>query len=192
MRNIFIIVLFAFILLSGTIPAIAQHSSSEIKYTNKDSSVTAKNPFKKFIGEWGLKNDEWFQNWGGKDEQIKIINHHTLTTDLNTANSLLSIIDGVPPYGHIFWSYNPAKKEVDHLSSFGTMRAGVGKGTVNENGDVFLKIVFADEAPGSYRQYSYTWISPDEYKLWSVQYDENNKPTGLFYGGVFVRISKDK
>lgn len=151
-----------------------------------------KNPFNKFIGEWTLKDDNWSQNWGGADEHIKIPHHHTICRQLNTDNSLLAVIDGVPPYGHIFWSYNPVKKEVDHLSSFGTTRAGVGKGTVNENGDVSLKISFADEAAGTYRLYTYTWISADEYELKSVQYDSNDKATGFFYGGTFVRIKSKK
>lgn len=154
----------------------------------QDSLQDSKNPFRKFIGEWTLKNDSWWQNWGSGDEQIRILHHHTVCRQLNTENSLLAIIDGTPPFGHIFWSYNPVKKEVDHLSSFGTTRAGVGKGTVNEDGDVFLKISFADEAPGTYRRYSYKWISADEYELKSVQYDASDQPTGFFYGGVFVRV----
>jgi hypothetical protein len=148
-----------------------------------------KNPFHKFIGEWTLKDDNWSQNWGNGTEDIKISNHHTTCKQLNTDNSLLAVIDGVPPYGHIFWSYNPVKKEVDHLSSFGTTRAGVGKGTVNENGDVSLKISFADEADGTYRMYTYKWINDNEYELKSIQYDGKDKPTGLFYGGTFVRIT---
>ena len=143
-------------------------------------SQPSKNPFKKFIGEWTLKNDNWSQNWGNGDEHIKIPNHHTICQQLNTDNTLLAVIDGTPPYGHIFWSYNPVKKEVDHLSSFGTTRAGVGKGTVNENGDVSLKISFADEAEGTYRLYTYKWISDNEYELKSVQYNANDKPTGFF------------
>ena len=164
---------------------------------NKSTTViktetSVKNPFNKFIGEWTLENDNWLQNWGGADEQIKIPNHHTFCQQLNTDNSLLAVIDGTPPFGHIFWSYNPVKKEVNHLSSFGTTRAGVGKGTVNENGDVSLKISFADEAEGTYRLYTYKWISENEYELKSVQYDANDKPTGFFYGGTFVRIQGKK
>ncbi|MBA4852187.1 hypothetical protein [Emticicia sp. BO119] len=162
-------------------------------HTNKEiSAENSKNPFRKFIGEWTLKDNNWSQNWGGKDEYIKILNHHTVCTAINTDNSLIAVIDGALPHGHIFWSYNPVKKEVDHLSSFGTARAGVGKGTINENGDVFLKIAFADEAAGTYRRYSYIWISENEYELKSVQYGANDKPTGFFYGGVFVRIENKK
>lgn len=146
------------------------------------------NPFNKFIGEWTLKDDNWAQNWGQADEHIKIPHHHTVCRELNTKNSLLAVIDGTPPYGHIFWSYNPVKKEVNHLSSFGTNRAGVGKGTVSENGDVSLKISFSDEAGGTYRLYTYKWISENEYELKSIQYDANDKPTGLFYGGTFIRV----
>lgn len=166
--------------------------SFTLSYSQKKNSPpfvkASKNPFNKFIGEWTLKDDNWTQNWGSGTENIKIPNHHTTCQQLNTDNSLLAVIDGVPPYGHIFWSYNPVKKEVDHLSSFGTTRAGVGKGTVNENGDVSLKISFADEAEGTYRLYTYKWISENEYELRSIQYNANNKPTGLLYGGVFIRL----
>ena len=61
-----------------------------------------------------MKDDNWSHNWGNGIENIKIPNHHTTRTELNTINSLLAVIDGTPPYGHIFWSYNPVKKEVDH------------------------------------------------------------------------------
>lgn len=149
---------------------------------------TSKNPFKKFIGEWTLKDDNWSQNWGQGMEHIKIPNHHTICKELNTDNSLLAVIDGTPPYGHIFWSYNPVKKEVHHLSSFGTSRSGVGKGTVNENGDVNLKVSFEGEPEGTYRLYTYKWISDNEYEMKSVQYNDKDEPTGGFYGGIFVRI----
>ncbi len=159
---------------------------------NLENVEIPKNPFNKFIGEWTLKDDNWSQNWGNGTENIKIPNHHTVCKDLNTVNTLLAVIDGTPPYGHIFWSYNPVKKEVDHLSSFGTTRAGVGKGTVNENGDVTLKISFADEPEGTYRRYTYKWISENEYNLKSIQYNSKDEATGYFYGGTFIRINTKK
>lgn len=148
------------------------------------------NPFQKFIGEWTLKNDDWSHNWGNGTENIKIKKHHTLCKALNTGNSLLAVIDGPPPHGHIFWTYNPIKKEVQHLSSFGESRIGVGKGTVNENGDVTLKISFEGEGEGTYRIYNYKWVSENEYEMKSVQYDSQDQPTGFFYGGTFVRMNK--
>ena len=162
------------------------------KKASTDLQPKLENPFKKFIGEWTLKDDNWSQNWGNGTENIKIPNHHTISRELNTNNSLLAVIDGTPPYGHIFWSYNPVKKEVDHLSSFGTTRAGVGKGTVNENGDVSLKISFADEPGGTYRLYTYKWISENAYDLKSIQYNDKDEPTGYFYGGTFIRINTKK
>ncbi len=152
--------------------------------------VNSINPFVKFIGEWTLKNDDWTQNWGGDTETIKIPGHHTVSSEINTDNSLLSIIDGPEPNGHIFWSYNPVTKEVYHSSSFGTVRAGQGQGTVNEDGDLALKISFEGEPKGTYRVYTYTWLSLDEYALKSIQFDANGQPTGLFYEGSFVRIKK--
>jgi hypothetical protein len=150
------------------------------------------NPFQKFVGEWTLKDDNWSHNWGQGTEHIKIPHHHTINKVLNTDHSLLSVIDGTPPFGHIFWTYNPVKKEVHHLSSFGTSRIGVGKGTMNENGDVTLKISFEGEAEGTYRIYTYKWISADAYEMKSIQYNANHQPSGLFYGGTFVRIIAGK
>lgn len=149
------------------------------------------NPFARFFGEWTLKNDDWSQNWGGGDERIKIPNHYTLCKAINTSFSVLCAVD-TPPKGHILWAYDPGSQAVRHLSSFGERRIGVGQGTVSDAGDLKLKISFADEAPGTYRIYHYTWIGADEYDMRSVQYDAQDKPTGLFYGGRFVRISRAK
>ena len=54
-----------------------------------------------------------------------------------------------------------------------------------------LKVSFEGEPPGTYRIYDYKWVSDNEYLLSSVQYDKNNFPTGLFYGGTFIRINKN-
>ncbi len=148
----------------------------------------SQNPFKKFVGEWTLKDDNWTQNWGQGTEHIKIVNHHTTNKELNTNNSILSVIDGVPPNGHIYWSFNPVTKEVRHLSSFGSSRIGVGSGSINDSGDVTLKNSFEGETPGSYRIYTYKWISENEYEMKSVQYNEKDQPTGLYYGGNFIRV----
>ena len=107
----------------------------------RDGPEVSKNPFVKFVGEWTLKNDDWKQNWGGKDEAIKIPNHHTVSGEVNTDISLLSIIDGPQPNGHIFWSYDPASQTFHHLSSFGTSRSGVGSGTVDLEGNLRIKVI---------------------------------------------------
>ncbi|HZY82474.1 MAG TPA: hypothetical protein VFE50_23270 [Cyclobacteriaceae bacterium] len=176
---------FLFFVVSAN--TLAQTTSITYELNGK---AKANNPFKKFAGEWTLKNDDWNQNWGGSDEKIKIPKHHTVSTEINTDLSMISIIDGPQPNGHIFWSYDPKNKVFHHLSSFGTARSGVGKGTINEKGDLSIKIAFSDEASGTYRMYSYKWINDNEYELMSVQYNDKDKPTGLFYGGTFVRIVK--
>jgi hypothetical protein len=144
------------------------------------------NPFSRFFGEWTLKDDAWSQNWGGNSETIKIPHHHTTCRAINTDNSVLCIVD-TPPAGHILWAFNPVKKTVHHLSSFGELRIGTGQGALNQKGDLHLKVSFEGEAPGTYRLYEYVWISADEYDMKSVQFDASGKATGLFYGGRFVR-----
>jgi hypothetical protein len=144
------------------------------------------NVFARFLGEWTLKDDAWSHNWGGGTEHIKIPNHHTLCRAINTDNSVLCVVD-TPPAGHILWAFNPVKKTVHHLSSFGELRIGTGQGSLDGQGDLELKVSFEGEAPGTYRIYHYAWISADEYDMRSIQYDASGKPTGLFYGGRFVR-----
>jgi hypothetical protein len=146
------------------------------------------NPFSRFLGEWTLKDDAWSQNWGGGAENIKIPNHHTLCRAINTENTVLCVVD-TPPAGHILWAFNPVRKTVHHLSSFGELRIGTGQGSFN-NSDLRLKVSFEGEAPGTYRVYDYVWISPDEYDMKSVQFDASGKPTGLFYGGRFIRKAR--
>ncbi|MEM6720543.1 MAG: hypothetical protein AAF611_14545 [Bacteroidota bacterium] len=170
----------------------AQKSAIEFELNGRNATATSQNPFAKFIGEWTLKNDDWTHNWGNGTETIKIPNHHTICNEINTNNSLLAIIDGPEPNGHIFWSYNPNTKEVSHLSSFGSIRAGKGNGTINDNGDVTLKLSFEGEAEGTYRIYNYKWLNANAYHMKSVQYDKNDQPTGLFYEGTFVRIESTK
>ena len=185
------------ILLVFLIPPTIIAQTTFLKYelngmpSNKiiqDSIEISKNPFAKFIGEWTLKDNDWTQNWGGKTEVIKIKDHHTLSSQINTENSLFSIIDGPEPNGHIFWIYDSESKKVHHLSSFGKKRLGRGTGTISDKGDITLKIIFSDEPKGTYRIYRYKWISNEQYLMTSVQYNLNEEPTGLFYQGNFVRI----
>lgn len=89
--------------------ALAQKTSIEFELNGRasnsqllDSIELSENPFKKFIGEWTLKEDNRTQNWGSTTDTIKILGHHTVSSQLNTDNSLLSIIDGPEPNGHIF------------------------------------------------------------------------------------------
>ena len=177
-----------FVLLFQGAAGFAQTTAIEFELNGRDTEDLANNPFRKFVGEWTLKEDNWRHNWGGDTESIKIPGHHTVSKAINTDNSLFSIIDGPEPNGHIFWSYNPRTKEVFHLSSFGDIRAGNGKGTITENGDVTLKLSFEGEPADTYRIYNYTWVSEDEYHMKSVQYGADDEPTGLFYEGTFVRL----
>jgi len=168
----------------------AQLTSIDYESNGKNVNSSADNPFVRFVGEWTLQNDEWIQNWGGETEIIKIPNHHTVSSAINTNNSLLSIIDGPAPNGHIFWSYNPNTHVVSHLSSFGDIRAGEGEGTIDREGNVKLKLSFEGEAPGTYRVYKYQWLNKDCYHMKSVQFGLDDKPTGLFYEGTFIRFEK--
>lgn len=177
------------IIVFSSLFGYAQKKQIEFESNGRSKAETQKNPFKKFIGEWTLKNDDWSHNWGGDTETIKIPNHHTVNQEINTNHSLLSIIDGPEPNGHIFWTFNPNTKKVHHLSSFGSSRIGLGSGTINDNGDVNLKLQFEGEQEGTYRIYNYKWINNDEYYMKSVQYNEIDEPTGLFYEGNFVRVS---
>ncbi len=172
------------VFLCGLTSALLAPSSADAVPNGKPA-----NPFARFLGEWTLKDDAWSHNWGGASENIEIPNHHTVCRAINTDNSVLCVVD-TPPAGHILWAFNPVKKEVHHLSSFGELRIGTGDGSLNDKGDLRLKVSFEGEAPGTYRIYDYVWINADEYDMRSIQYDASDKKTGLFYGGRFIRKSK--
>lgn len=150
--------------------------------------IRPENPFKKFFGEWDLKNDLFaFTDGSYPVREWKTPGHYSMAKAINTDNSLLQIIDSKTSQGHILWVYNQETREVSHVSSFLPFRAGTGSGTVNENGDVHLKISFQGEPAGSYRRYSYVWLTQDEYIMKSTQYNEQDEATGNFYGGTFTR-----
>ena len=148
------------------------------------------NPFAPFFGDWTLKQDRFQQVWDGKTvETLSIPNHKTHCAPINTNRSVLCVVDAGDLKGHILWTYDADKKNVHHLSHFGTARNGVGVGSLSEKGDLRSKVSFADEPEGSYRIYEYTWVSKDEYTMMSRQYASDGKPTGNWYGGTFVRVA---
>lgn len=145
-------------------------------------------PFSQFHGNWTLKNDQWQQRWDGKNTETVIIeNHHTHCSSVNTSISVLCVVTAPSLNGHLLWSFDPVSNAVHHLSSFGERRNGVGVGSMDKDGNLSLKISFASEGEDTFRGYSYTWVSNNEYTLLSTQY-VNDEPTGNFYGGSFVRI----
>ncbi len=151
----------------------------------------AGNPFAPFFGEWTLKDDKFQQVWDGKTvETLAIPNHHTRCAAVNTDRSVLCVVDAGGLKGHIFWTYDSARKQVHHLSHFGTSRNGVGTGELDEKGNLHSRVSFQDEPEGSYRLYEYVWLTKDEYTMMSRQYASDGKPTGNWYGGVFVRREK--
>lgn len=150
------------------------------------------NPFSPFLGEWALKDDKWQQRWDGKTtETVAIENHHTHCTELNTPISVLCVVTAPSLQGHILWSFDLVTNTVHHLSSFGDRRNGVGVGALDKKGNLSLRVCFPSEGENTFREYRYTWVSENEYTLLSTQY-QNDKPTGNFYGGSFVRINNSK
>ncbi len=153
-----------------------------------NSPAVQTNPFSAFFGEWTLKDDSFSIVWDGKNiNHLKIPNHHTKCSPINTDGSVLCVVNA-DVKGHIFWSFDSAQKKVHHLSHFGKVRSGVGSGTLDHAGNVKSEIRFQDEPEGTYRKYEYVWKSKNEYHMMSRQYDASHKPTGNWYGGTFIRI----
>ncbi|MEL6362037.1 MAG: hypothetical protein AAFR21_13230 [Pseudomonadota bacterium] len=168
------IVLFFATLIVGFSPAIAED--------------TGTNPFERFKGVWGLKDDRFQQVWDGKTvETLSIPGHRTDCDRINTDKSALCVVDAGDFEGHILWAFNDRTQSFEHLSHFGTSRLGRGVGQILPNGDLRIKIEFSDEPEGSYRLYEYNWVSENEYDMISRQFDEADRPTGNWYGGSFVR-----
>ncbi|MEL6483995.1 MAG: hypothetical protein AAFU57_12750 [Bacteroidota bacterium] len=152
------------------------------------------NPFERFIGEWTLQEDLWLSGeTESKMDTLYLPNHHTLCSANNTPSSLQWVVEAPSARGHALWTYNPSTKKVVMQSSFYPYRIGLGEGTIDAQGNVFLTMRFTGSEPeGTYRKYSYVWLNQDTYELKSYQYDSNNQPTGNFYGGTFIRIPNEK
>ncbi len=149
-------------------------------------------PFEQFLGEWKLKEGRFQQVWDGKTvETLSIPGHRTSCAKVNTERTILCEVDAVDFKGHIMWAVDEATGRVHHLSHFGTSRLGQGVGTLDTDGSLRLRVRFSDEADGTYRAYTYRWLSDDEYEMISRQYGDDGEPTGNWYGGVFVRL-KDR
>ena len=155
------------------------------------ADIKSDNPFVRFLGEWTLKDDKFQYSVDGTSIVTQTVpNHHTLCEPINTINSVFCTVDGGDVKGQIYWVYNAEKKVVHHLSHFREHRSGVGIGTLSDEGDLRSKIVFQDEPDGTYRIYEYNWVSDDEYHMISRHYGADDKPTGGWYGGYFIRITR--
>ena len=149
-------------------------------------------PFARFIGEWKLKDDRFQQVWDGETvETLSIPRHRTKCARVNTEKSLLCLVNAVDFEGHILWAIEDDGTTVSHLSHFGSSRLGDGTGTLDADNNLSLVIRFSDEPDGTYRHYTYTWKSSDEYHMVSRQYDAQGNRTGNWYGGSFVRMTDE-
>ncbi|MEM7688165.1 MAG: hypothetical protein AAF291_04015 [Pseudomonadota bacterium] len=147
--------------------------------------------FDRFVGEWKLKNDRFQQVWDGKTvETLSIPGHRTKCSRINTDHSIFCVVDAVDFQGHILWAVQADGTSVSHLSHFGGSRLGDGGGALEPKGDLSLTIRFSDEPKGTYRHYTYEWVSADEYRMMSRQYDASGTATGNWYGGLFERVGE--
>jgi hypothetical protein len=151
------------------------------------------NPFAAFSGEWTLKGDKFQHVGDGKNLEILTIpNHHTKCAQVNTERSILCVVKAGDLNGHILWAYDNSRQRVHWLSHFGTERTGFGTGTFDEAANLRFRLSFTDEPEGSYREYRYEWVSPNEYTMVSRQYDAQGRATGNWYGGTFIRLPTAK
>lgn len=146
------------------------------------------NPFANFLGTWALKEGRFEQVWDGETlETVTILGHRTECSVINTSQSTLCRVNAGDFQGHILWAYDEEQKEFGHLSHFGTSRLGQGRGQIEDDGSLRIRVSFSDEPDGTFREYRYDWVSEDEYIMQSIQYDASNLPTGNRYGGTFIR-----
>ncbi len=148
----------------------------------------ADQPFARLVGEWALKDQQWFQSGeNGRKDMIRLTNHRTKCETLNTPNSVVCNVSAPGLSGYILWTYDSERKKLHHLSHFAPNRVGIGEGRINEDGDLSLTVRFPNEGANTHRQYEYEWVNDNEYSLGSTQL-RDGELTGGFYGGNFVRL----
>lgn len=153
-----------------------------------ETNATQENPFRKFVGIWGMKEGIWESSFGGKYSKT-IDTSFVFIAKSPTNQSLLWNYNLFPAKGVILWTFSNTKKEVYHLSANSHGPMAQGTGTINANGDANLKLYFDEDCATCYRMYRYKFISDDEV-YFRASYYKDDKETGDFYGGTFVRRSR--
>ena len=177
--------------MAGGFDACASASSvaPAVASSTPEASVFHDSPFARFFGTWTLKDDRFQQVWDTRTlETLTIPKHLTNCAPVNTAKTVLCVVDAGDLRGHILWAFDNATSGLRHLSHFGSSRLGTGRGTLSDDGDLTITIRFSDEPEQTYRVYEYRWIDENAYSMVSTQYHDDGSQTGNWYGGTFVRV----
>lgn len=158
----------------------ALHSYTDFPHTDKSQE----NPFEKFKGEWVLKDDIFETNFGDKYKEDVNPNRSFVVKELGTKNSVVWIEDFDGFKVDIFWTYDFKQKQVHHLSMSNDIAKGIGE--FKESGDLEIKLIYENSCENCYRIYSFQWKSENEL-FFRGSFYKDEKPTGDFYGGTFIR-----
>lgn len=145
------------------------------------------NPLEKFKGEWVLKDNIFESSTNGKYNADVNPNRTFIALAVNTNTSILWNEDFDGGFKvDIFWTYDIETKTVYHLSNTSTNGLASGKGPLQENGDLVIKLSYPDMCETCNRIYSFRWKSDNEFFFRATFY-KDDKPTGDFYGATFFR-----
>ena len=177
------IILFAFIVrVEFDTDSIFQ--SKRTKSPHNQQSGTQENPFERFKGEWVLKDDIFESDFDGVYKKDVNPNRSFMVKELGTKNSIVWIEDFDGFMVDIFWTYDFKKKQIHHLSMATDIARGLGN--FKENGNLELKLTYENGCKGCYRIYSFQWKSDSEF-FFRANLFKDEKPTGDYYGGTFLK-----
>lgn len=148
-----------------------------------DASITA---FTRFEGNWKLKDDIWKTKSGGTLKEsvdtsrafvVKMVRPNTLLWDAYFGNG---------SWVTLLWTYHSKTGRVNQISNAKDNTVGVGTGEFNATGDLVIKVAYPNGCTTCHRIETWHWISANEFEFNSASY-KDDKPTGDFYGGTFLR-----
>ncbi len=150
------------------------------------------NPFTRYLGNWKFDQAGFSMVWDLKTVVTqKLAGQTTQCKQINTDRSILCVVSNKEDpnwtMGHMVWAYNSEKKQVSWLSHFYPDRIGTGSGTIDDKGNMTVKVTFQGEPEDTYRIYQWRWVAEDAYSMMSRQYSSKGELTGNWYGGTFIR-----
>jgi catechol 2,3-dioxygenase-like lactoylglutathione lyase family enzyme len=149
------------------------------------------NKLKMFEGEWKLKDNVWKSKSDSVYNEDVNPNRSFIAKAVSSENTILWNADfGNGAWAILLWTYHKQTGRVNHISNTTDNNVGIGEGQFDNNNDLKIKIVYPNGCTSCYRVYTYHWVNQNEFDFKATIY-QDNRPTGDFYGGTFLRKNEN-
>ena len=156
------------------------------------NTTASSDKLKLFEGEWKLKDYVWKSKSNSVYKEDVNPNRSFVAKTVGPENTILWEEDfDNGAWATLLWTYHKETGRVNHISNTTDNNIGIGVGEFNNNNDLTIKIVYPNGCTNCHRIYSFHWIEAGAFDFKATIY-KDDKPTGDFYGGTFVKKVSNK